>query len=404
KNTIMYAIIGLVVTLAAFAITEFILGALEGRAPEGGGTHAEEGGGGGGSGGGGGGGSEGGGGGGSSDSEEVPVKSIQMSSKTSLIEEDSMQITLKIIPDYATDHTVTFSSSDEKTATVSKTGLLKAKQAGQATITAKAENGVTATMAVTVLEKIKVSTIKLNPANLSIEEKKSARIEAEVLPANAADKTLEWSSSDKTIATVNNDGLVKAVKPGKATITAKSSNNITAKATVTITEKDNGYTSKKGSLTAEQRKKIVEFSKTQLGVSYNYGPGGQCGGGLWDNDIPNQQLACNGLTRWAYHAAGVTIPKGSENQMRNAPVVTSTGKVSDMTPGDIIVWDPEGGGPPHGNGGQGGRRNDVPKPIRNFGYGHVAIYIGNNKFIEATCPIVKTTDIHDNEYSYSLTW
>ena len=219
---------------------------------------------------------------------------------------------------------------------------------------------------------------------------------AVVLPRNAADKTIHWSTSNKDVATVSDRGVVKAINVGEAIITAKSSNNVAATAKVKVTEKSSdggggGYTGGKGSLTAEQRKKIVEFSKTQIGVEYNWGPNHQCGMGAWDNDIPNQQLACNGLTRWAYHAAGVTIPKGSENQMRQAPVVTSTGKVSDMTAGDILVWDPEG------------RRSDIPN-IRVWSFGHVAIYIGNGQLIEATCPVAQQRAIGDNEYSYSVTW
>ena len=151
-----------------------------------------------------------------------------------------------------------------------------------------------------------------------------------------------------------------------------------------------GYTGGKGTLTADQRKKIVEFARTQIGVEYNWGPGGQCSGGAWDNDIPGKQLACNGLTRWSYNAAGITIPKGSIDQITQAPYVTSTGKVSDMTAGDIIVFDDVG------------RRSDIPN-IRIWSFRHVAIYAGDGVMIEATCPVARQTHIGDNEYSYSVT-
>lgn len=147
----------------------------------------------------------------------------------------------------------------------------------------------------------------------------------------------------------------------------------------------------KGSLTADQRQKIVAFAKTQIGVRYNYGPNGECANGSWDNDIPNQQLACNGLTRWSYNAAGVSIPLGSREQMAEAPIVTSTGKVSDMSPGDVICYD------------DAGRRTDIPN-IRLAGFRHVAIYIGDGKLIEGTCPVVQERTVDDYEYSYSVTW
>ena len=146
----------------------------------------------------------------------------------------------------------------------------------------------------------------------------------------------------------------------------------------------------KGSLSSDQRQKIIDFARSQIGVSYNYGPGGTCGGGAWENDIPNQQLSCNGLTRHAYAAAGVSIPLGSIDQMSNAPIVTSTGSVSDMAPGDIIVYD------------NAGYRNDIQYSTK--GFRHVAIYIGDGQLIEGTCPVVQQRAVRDGEYSYSVTW
>lgn len=145
----------------------------------------------------------------------------------------------------------------------------------------------------------------------------------------------------------------------------------------------------KGSLTDAQRKQIVDFAITQIGVPYNYGPGGGTGGS-WDNDVPNQQLSCNGLTYWSYHAAGVEIPRGSREQQAGAPVVTSTGSVADMAPGDIVCWDDTG------------RRDDISGYL--ITYQHVAIYIGNGEIVEGTMPCAQRRHIVDGEYSYSITW
>ncbi|MBP5656658.1 Ig-like domain-containing protein [Candidatus Saccharibacteria bacterium] len=237
KHAITYAIIGLVVTLAAFAITEFVIGALEGRAPEGGGTHAEGGGGSGGDSGGGGGsggGSEGGEGGGSSDSEEVPVKSLSMPSKTTLVIDKTMQLKIVILPDYATDKTLTFSSEDSNIASVSNTGLITAKKEGETTITAKAKSGVTASIRVTVTKPVEASNITLEPTSATIKIGKTVTIKATISPKNAADKTITWSTSDKNIATVTNGGKVKGIKEGSATITATAKNGVKATAKITV--------------------------------------------------------------------------------------------------------------------------------------------------------------------------
>lgn len=59
---------------------------------------------------------------------------------------------------------------------------------------------------------------------------------ATVEPANAENKTVTWTSSDDTIATVDSNGLVTAVKAGTATITATTVNNIMGNCALTVTE------------------------------------------------------------------------------------------------------------------------------------------------------------------------
>ena len=249
KNTIMYAVIGLIVTLAAFAITSFVIGALDGKGADGG-TVAE----------GGGGGSEGGGGdseGGGSDSssDEVPVKSLSMPSKTTLVIDKTQQLKIRIQPDYATDKTLTFSSDNESVAEVTKTGLIKAKKEGIATITAKAKSGVTATIKVTVTKPVEVEDIKLEPATATVKIGKTVTIKATVSPNNAVDKTITWSSSDKNIATVTSGGVVKGIKEGSATITAAAKNGKKATAKITVEPNE------------------TKYEKTQKRLKYNHSNG-----------------------------------------------------------------------------------------------------------------------------------
>ena len=226
KNTITFAIIGLVVTLAAFAITEFVIDALNGQEPTKGGTHAEEGG--------------GSGDGGADEDKPVEVKKLQVASSTTIIEEGTMQLKVLILPDYAADHSLKFSSENTRIADVSKTGLVTAKAPGATNINIKASNGVAAKVAVTVKELVRVKSITLNPTSLSIPKGKTGVIKATPLPSNAVDKTITWSSKDKTIATVDNDGKVKAKKVGKTEVVATSKNGVTAKAIITVTDPENG--------------------------------------------------------------------------------------------------------------------------------------------------------------------
>ena len=82
---------------------------------------------------------------------------------------------------------------------------------------------------------ITVKSITLTKTKLSLKKGKTTKLEATIRPANATRKRVTWTTSDKKIATVDNNGNVKAVGKGTATITAKTSNGIKAKCKVTVT-------------------------------------------------------------------------------------------------------------------------------------------------------------------------
>ncbi|MBO4625511.1 MAG: Ig domain-containing protein [Bacteroidales bacterium] len=142
--------------------------------------------------------------------------------KTDLIltEGGSEMLTATVKPDDATDKTVTWSTSDATVATV-ENGKVTALKAGSAVITAKAGDK-TATCKVTVNAKvIAVTSITLSKPELVLTEGESETLTATVKPDDATDKTVTWSTSDATVATVEN-GKVTALKAGSAVITAKA--------------------------------------------------------------------------------------------------------------------------------------------------------------------------------------
>ena len=148
----------------------------------------------------------------------TPVTSIALD-KTELpiIKGNTATLTATVLPEDATDPTVTWSSSDEKVATV-KDGVVTAVGDGEATITAKAgEKEASCKILVTT----PVTSVTLDNKELSITKGMTATLKATVLPEDATDPTVTWSSSDEEIATVK-DGTVTAVAVGKATITAKA--------------------------------------------------------------------------------------------------------------------------------------------------------------------------------------
>lgn len=130
---------------------------------------------------------------------------------------------------------VTWKSSDEKVATVNA-GTVTFVGEGTAEITATAGE-VSATCKVTVkAATVAVDKVTLDKTSAELTVGDTATIKAVVTPDNATDKTVTWTSSDESVATVK-DGVVTAVKAGKATITAKAGDK-TADCAVTVKAKE----------------------------------------------------------------------------------------------------------------------------------------------------------------------
>ena len=162
----------------------------------------------------------------------IPATSIKLDtdSKTMSVG-DKAKLTATVTPADSTDKVV-WESSNEKVATVDANGNITAQAAGTAKITATAGT-VSAECTVTV-EAAKVTEVKLDKTAVSLKAGETAQLTATVLPDNAADKTVTWTSSDEKVATVVN-GKITAVAAGKATITATAGGK-SAACTVTVTK------------------------------------------------------------------------------------------------------------------------------------------------------------------------
>ena len=146
--------------------------------------------------------------------EEISFNKTSVSLKAG----ETVTLTATVKPDDATDKTVTWSTSDASVATVND-GVVTAKKVGTATITAKAGDK-SATCEITVVA-TPVTSVTLNKTSASVKAGETVTLTATVKPDDATDKTVTWSTSDATVATVSN-GVVTAKKVGTATITAKA--------------------------------------------------------------------------------------------------------------------------------------------------------------------------------------
>lgn len=145
---------------------------------------------------------------------------------------DTETLVATIAPAGATNKMVEWSSSDESVATVDENGKVTALKAGTATITAKALDGdKTATFTLTVKEA--ATSVTLNKTAIELSVGASETLTATIAPSGA-DDAVEWTTSDESVATVDENGKVTAVKAGTATITVTTKNGKTAMCTVTV--------------------------------------------------------------------------------------------------------------------------------------------------------------------------
>ncbi len=169
--------------------------------------------------------------------EIVPFTNITISeSQKTIKENEEAQLSVIFTPDSATIKTVTWSSSDSSIVKVKPTGEIKGISAGSATISATSTEGnFTTTCEVTVVT-IMTAGITLDVTEKELKVNETFTLTATVSPDDATNKNVTWTTTDATIATVEN-GLVTALKAGTATITATTEDgNHTANCSVTVTQ------------------------------------------------------------------------------------------------------------------------------------------------------------------------
>ena len=176
------------------------------------------------------------------DPEEIPVEEITLNTQNVTLEiGETSTLEATIIPDNATNKNVTWTSENENIASVDN-GVVTAIGEGKTTITVITEDGEkTATCNITVLpnedpEEIPVEEITLNTQNVTLEIGETSTLEATIIPDNATNKNVTWTSENENIASVDN-GVVTAIGEGETTITvATEDGEKTAKCVVTVIE------------------------------------------------------------------------------------------------------------------------------------------------------------------------
>ena len=147
------------------------------------------------------------------------VKGFVTLNKTEACVQKGKTVTLKatVTPETLADKSVTWESSDPKIATVTSEGKVKGVKYGTATITCTSvATSVKATCQVTV------GKVIISMSEFSLKRSRETILIPILYPTDLADKSVTWESSDTSIATVNEEGRVKGIKAGTATITCTS--------------------------------------------------------------------------------------------------------------------------------------------------------------------------------------
>ncbi len=218
--------------------------------------------------------------------DKISLQGISVQSSVQLKTNGTVQLNVSYNPSDATDKDVTFSTSNANIATVSNTGLVRAKNPGTATITVTSKDGGhIATSKITVIanstpnnpvttkpvtttspqttqssnvSNIRLKSIYLNTTTLALNVNEEEVLSVIYNPNNATDKSVVWKSSDPNVATVSDNGRLKAVSVGTTVISAISNDgHYEAKCTLTVNENN----------TVDDRKlKNIRFSEDKINL------------------------------------------------------------------------------------------------------------------------------------------
>ncbi|BCN31939.1 Ig-like domain-containing protein [Anaeromicropila herbilytica] len=163
----------------------------------------------------------------------IPVTKVAFERDNYSVEKNSsFTLTPIITPSNATVKTITWRSSNERVAKVVN-GVVTGISEGKTTITAISSNGYKAYCTVTVTG-LSVTGINVSETTVTLRYGERHTISATVLPYNAQNRSVTWSSSNDYVATVVN-GVIYARNKGTAYIIATSSNGMKALCLVTVT-------------------------------------------------------------------------------------------------------------------------------------------------------------------------
>jgi len=186
--------------------------------------------------------------------KEIPINDIDVGIvKKTIDNKERYTLETKVWPENTTmDKNITYISDTPDVATVDSNGNITVLKEGTAIFIVKSVNGVDNKWIETYTKdditnkqtteldpstpEIPITSVAVTPSSTTIQKNETVKITATISPTNTnQSKVVTWITSDCSVATVDESGIVTGIEGGTATITAKTSNGKTAMCTVTVT-------------------------------------------------------------------------------------------------------------------------------------------------------------------------
>lgn len=264
--------------------------------------------------------------------EKVPVTGITLNQESISFSEigSSLQLIVTVLPENADNQNVQWTSSNTDVATVDK-GNVTCTGYGTAVISATTEDGgFTATCNVTAAKKeVFPTTITLDKTETSIKVGETTTINATVLPTDADNKTIIWSSDNEEIASVTNTGVVTGHKAGTAKIIATTqANNLKAECMTTVIQPVTGITLDKENISLENIGESVQLTANVLpedASNKNV---------IWASSDTKVAIVSNGKTVCTGYGTAVISAVTEDGGHMATCIINATNGIYNITTGD----------------------------------------------------------------------
>ena len=146
----------------------------------------------------------------------------------------NMQLKATILPNQASNTKLNWTSDNKSVATVDGNGVVTPVKNGTCNITATTADGTNIKGNCNITVDIKPQVVGLDKTSYTFNDTKNMQLKATILPNQASNTKLNWTSDNKSVATVDGNGVVTPVKNGECNITATTADGTNIKGNCNI--------------------------------------------------------------------------------------------------------------------------------------------------------------------------